>query len=116
MRRIVFLIAVFALALAIGAPQASAGPRVGSAHNFAWFRDADGDGIPNGLDDDWVRPQDGTGYQLRHGFGLILAGLPLVSSENGNTFTYQYRYQKNQSDPPGDCIRDRKQLRDGTCK
>lgn len=28
------------------------------------FQDADGDGIPNGEDPDWVRPQDGTGKQL----------------------------------------------------
>jgi hypothetical protein len=26
-------------------------------------RDADGDGIPNGQDEDYVRPRDGTGYQ-----------------------------------------------------
>lgn len=25
--------------------------------------DHDGDGIPNGLDEDWTRPQDGSGYQ-----------------------------------------------------
>jgi hypothetical protein len=29
--------------------------------------DADGDGIPNGMDDDYVRPQDGTGNQFRYG-------------------------------------------------
>lgn len=30
--------------------------------------DADGDGIPNGLDPDWVKnAQDGTGYQHRNG-------------------------------------------------
>lgn len=28
--------------------------------------DADGDGIPNGQDEDYVRPQDGTGSQYRH--------------------------------------------------
>jgi len=26
------------------------------------FRDHDGDGIPNYLDEDWTRPQDGSGY------------------------------------------------------
>lgn len=30
------------------------------------FRDADGDGIPNYLDPDWVKPEDGTGYQTKH--------------------------------------------------
>ena len=27
-----------------------------------WFRDADGDGIPNGIDVDYTRPEDGSGY------------------------------------------------------
>jgi len=30
------------------------------------YRDHDGDGIPNGLDPDWVAPQDGTGYKNRN--------------------------------------------------
>jgi len=30
-------------------------------------RDADNDGIPNCIDPDWVRPQDGTGYMNRYG-------------------------------------------------
>ena len=29
-------------------------------------RDADGDGIPNGQDPDWVKPQDGTGLKAQH--------------------------------------------------
>ena len=32
-------------------------------------RDADGDGIPNSEDTDWVRPLDGTGYGNRSGGG-----------------------------------------------
>jgi hypothetical protein len=49
----------------VGAPSAMAGDGKGSgwAHAFDWFRDADGDSIPNGLDPDWVRPYDGDGYQ-----------------------------------------------------
>lgn len=31
--------------------------------------DADGDGIPNGQDEDYVRPEDGTG--LQHAFGFL---------------------------------------------
>ncbi|MCK4431177.1 MAG: hypothetical protein KAW19_07725 [Candidatus Aminicenantes bacterium] len=31
------------------------------------FRDHDNDGIPNGQDSDWARPQDGKGYQGRNG-------------------------------------------------
>lgn len=31
-------------------------------------RDHDNDGIPNGQDPDWTKPQDGTGYMNRHEF------------------------------------------------
>ncbi|HPF69108.1 MAG TPA: hypothetical protein PLQ13_00440 [Candidatus Krumholzibacteria bacterium] len=31
--------------------------------------DADGDGIPNGLDPDYVKPEDGTGSQMKHQYG-----------------------------------------------
>ena len=31
--------------------------------------DADGDGIPNGLDPDYVRPEDGSGQQYQHIWG-----------------------------------------------
>jgi hypothetical protein len=67
MYRAVFVIALLSFAFALGASNAEAvmGPFMGSG--FQWFRDADGDGIPNHLDDDWIRPQDGTGYQMKHG-------------------------------------------------
>lgn len=38
---------------------------IGSSYN--WLRDDDGDGTPNCVDDDYVRPLDGTGYQFRGG-------------------------------------------------
>ncbi len=36
--------------------------------------DADGDGIPNGLDEDYVRPEDGSGSMLRHGQANEMGG------------------------------------------
>lgn len=33
------------------------------------LRDHDNDGIPNGLDPDWTKPQDGTGNQFKNGNG-----------------------------------------------
>ena len=33
------------------------------------LRDHDNDGIPNGQDPDWTRPQDGTGNQFKNGSG-----------------------------------------------
>mgnify|MGYP001054890298 CR=1 FL=1 len=32
-------------------------------------KDADGDGIPNGQDPDWVKPADGTGAKAQHKIG-----------------------------------------------
>jgi hypothetical protein len=32
-------------------------------------KDADGDGIPNGQDPDWVKPEDGTGYKAQNKTG-----------------------------------------------
>jgi hypothetical protein len=58
------MIAIFVLA----APSAMAGNGRGTksgnffSYVYRWVRDDDGDGIPNGLDPDYVRPEDGTGY------------------------------------------------------
>jgi len=47
-------------------------------------RDADGDGIANADDPDWVCPQDGTGYGAREGCGLNqVAHRPLDGSGFG---------------------------------
>jgi hypothetical protein len=50
--------------------------------------DADGDGIPNGMDEDYVRPEDGEGNQFRYGQGtealLKAFGDSVVKSLNGN--------------------------------
>ena len=40
----------------------------GAGNAFRLDRDADGDGIPNGQDADWTRPQDGSGYKGQHKF------------------------------------------------
>jgi hypothetical protein len=49
-------------------------------------RDSDNDGIPNCLDADWVRPQDGTGYMNRFG------GKHQNGSQQGDGL-YQYGYR-----------------------
>jgi len=57
------------------------------------FRDSDGDGIPNYLDADWVRPQDGSGYgtgngkMMRNRTGNMSGTLGGFSSL-GNQFKY----------------------------
>lgn len=88
----------------------------GGGHSFAWFRDADGDGIPNGMDEDWFPPEDGEGYQVKNQFGLFGLGLVLGAGDNGYTYGSQYRQRKNGSDALGDFIRLRQHLRDGSCE
>ena len=36
--------------------------------------DADGDGIPNGMDEDYVKPEDGTGNMYRRGQAVEMGG------------------------------------------
>ena len=64
MKRLLFVMSVLA-ALAIARPSASAfaggaGPGIGTCPNPG-APDADGDGIPNGQDPDYVAPRDGSG-------------------------------------------------------
>ena len=103
MTRFILVFALMTFALALGASQASAkvGPMFG--YGYQWFRDADGDGIPNGLDDDWVRPQDGTGHQLKNGF----AGPNTVGDKNQYNNQKRFQYRPKGPGPNG------KQLRQG---
>jgi len=115
MSRIVVLIAVLVVALMLGAPEASAGDNGGYSLSFKWFRDDDGDGIPNGQDDDWVAPADGTGYGLRHGCGIVLPGMYISTTGEGNYLRKQKRFRNNRTDNPGDSVMEHKRLRDGSC-
>ena len=62
MARIVFTFVTFVFAMTLGATLASADVGLGNGNAFAWFRDADGDGIPNGMDPDYE------GAMARHGW------------------------------------------------
>jgi hypothetical protein len=103
-----------ALAVTISSSFAAATPRaegfVGFHHYFHWLRDADGDGIPNGMDADWTRPMDGTGYQVRNGFAGI-GGCPSSPQLNQNGNRRGYRG----GDTLGDHLRIMLRLRDGSC-
>jgi len=100
----------------LGTSPALADTATAEGHSFAWFRDADGDGIPNGMDDDWSRPEDGTGYKLKNGFGLFALGSFWGGGDSGNAYSQEYRHRKNQPDTSGDRIRTHLHLRDGSCK
>jgi len=89
MFRFIVLISMFTLLLAGVAMAQDNGP--GQAGGVCGFvdengdgfndlaPDADGDGIPNGLDPDYVKPEDGTGTQAKHQYGK-LASDELVKS------------------------------------
>ena len=112
MGRVLAAAAVLAFIVALGAADANAGP-IGYNHYFKWLRDADGDGIPNCLDPDWVRPRDGTGYQVRNGFGELFGfGPALFGPQNQNQ--KQYRNGDNKG-MHGDNLRERSRKRDTTC-
>jgi hypothetical protein len=110
------MLVMLVFALTLGAPVASADVGTGDGNSFAWFRDDDGDGIPNGMDDDWVRPEDGTGYQLKQRFGLVFAGLFGRSGGDGSVYQNQNRERKHQPEAPGDYLRIHRRLRDGSCE
>lgn len=113
MSRIVLIVAAFAFVMTLGAVQASADTN-GRGHCFNWFRDADGDGIPNGLDEDWVRPKDGTGYRLGHEFGQFFI-LPMMTA-GGDKVRHQYHQRNNKPETPGDHLQARLRKQDQTCK
>ncbi|SYZ72159.1 exported hypothetical protein [Candidatus Zixiibacteriota bacterium] len=74
-------------------------------NGFMWFRDADGDGIPNGLDPDYTRPLDGTGFG------------PGGKISPNQEYTYQNRTRYNEdisAKGKGEVTQDRVWLRD--CK
>jgi hypothetical protein len=65
--RLFTMLAVLALTLVAAATTAQArAPEPGTCPS-PWMQDADGDGIPNGQDPDYVRPLDGTGNQYKRG-------------------------------------------------
>ncbi len=74
-------------------------------NGFMWFRDADGDGIPNGLDPDYTRPLDGTGF-----------GAPeKKTGEEGYYYQHRIRTRYSLSGDSADQDQDRIRLRDRLC-
>jgi hypothetical protein len=90
--------------------------RLSHFFNFEWFRDADGDGIPNCLDDDWAPPQDGSGYQDKHGVGSPSADPSGVCDKGQGISQNKYRRGPENGSGPGDRTRIRQRLSDGSCQ
>jgi len=104
MRKMITAAAVMMAIFALASPSVMAGSgkdtQDGSffKYIYQWLRDDDGDGIPNCLDPDYVRPEDGTGYGK---LGPSLSGDQACDGD-------QLRDR--------DQIRDRDQLKDGSCE
>ena len=116
MGRIILIVTVVAFVMALGVTYASASGPVGHNNQFSWFRDADGDGIPNGLDDDWMRPEDGSGYKVKNAFGMFFSGLFSGHADFQNANRNQYRNRADASTPNHDNTRSQLRLRDGSCE
>lgn len=62
-------------------------------------RDSDNDGIPNCVDSDWVRPQNGSGYMNR--FGNMQQN---ANQQNGGLYNYSHQWRNIWSNSnPGFC-------------
>jgi len=93
------MLAIFVLASpsVMARSSQSAGEGNCFANFYQWLRDDDGDGIPNCLDPDYVKPEDGTGY------GKL--GPSSVDVQCGDQDQIRER----------DRIRERDQYKDGSC-
>ena len=113
MRKLVFVLTVLAFTLSLGVAQASAdgGNDFSYFFQFQWLRDADGDGIPNCLDDDWERPLDGTGYGPNNGDCLLTSG---VMDDDGEMTRKRSENRHGGGNPDGQHDRDRD--RDRLCQ
>ena len=111
MHRFVLVTALVVFALTLGATHAEAvnGPIYG--FSFQWSRDADGDGIPNHLDEDWVRPENGTGYQMKHGSFPLTTCASYGTDQSRQAFRYSWQHQIKDPGAEGDQIRNRNQNR-----
>lgn len=105
MKKALALFLILGVAWMISAPAANAGngPGTGDGHAFfyQWFQDSDGDGIPNCQDEDWVRPEDGSGFM--HQIGMAFGSMGATSGAGtGNLFEYLWQHKfQNQGETTG---------------
>lgn len=116
--KLLTLLAALLLVFATGANAQDFGPGNGEGSGVCQFidedgdgfndlaPDADGDGIPNGLDPDYVKPADGTGnqYKWAHAYGKLFrrvfgedVALAMKAGDQGHY---------GPGDGPGECIGD----------
>lgn len=114
MRSMIVLFVCVAFAMTLHTAPAAADTGMSYQHYYNWLRDDDGDGIPNHLDDDWTAPEDGSGYQVRHGFKYPVAAV----RDAGDGAAYQYNHRKRIEDAnaTGSFLRFMKRIRGGSCE
>ena len=106
MRKSLLFLAVLGVIFLMTTMPTMAEPGSGSGYGYYLTNDDDGDGIPNGQDEDWIAPEDGTGYMHQNG-----------QSEPETVITGTTEPAGNGSDN-GDHLQimDKLQLHDGSCQ
>jgi hypothetical protein len=115
MRQSIILAIVILAALVFATTPAAAGNGYGQTDDwsgFRWARDDDGDGIPNGLDPDWTRPRDGSGYGI-----IAFIGPSLIGALEQHQNRHEWQYEKRTGTRSlADAIRECTRSRDRSCK
>jgi len=70
-------------------------------------RDADNDGIPNCMDPDWTRPEDGTGYKNKYGYAQRMTHTQNRGVASNFNHGYNYLWNNNWSGSNGTTICDK---------
>ncbi len=108
MRKTLTILAVMLAVFALGASSVMAEggkERNAFSYFYQWLRDDDGDGIPNCLDPDYVRPEDGSGYgRLGPSYGTGAGECPGTGDCDGTPDRIRIRDQKRDGTCDGDCF------------
>jgi hypothetical protein len=106
-KTLIAMIALFAVALLAAPPAMAKGPNgtgsgIANAYHYfyQWLRDDDGDGIPNCLDPDYVKPEDGTGYGKK---GEAAGGQVRHKYDYGNSNRGDEQFMNRYRSVPGEC-------------
>jgi hypothetical protein len=107
MKKALALFLILGVAWMISAPVANAGngPGTGDGNAFfyQWFNDSDGDGIPNCEDEDWIRPEDGTGFMYQ--IGNAAGSMQAAGTGSGNLFEYLWQHKlQNKGETTGQSL------------
>ncbi len=93
MRKMLTIAATMLAIFVLASPSVMAGNGKGTGDGnyfknfYQWLRDDDGDGIPNCLDPDYIRPEDGTG------FGKLGPNSLALRSGDKNQIRHEERHQ-----------------------